>query len=224
MAFLLLILTILILVVLELVKSTRRKAVQSVQPTPVAYSSQKTAERYYHPGHSWVVVGSHNEATIGVDDFAQRVIGRLSGIQLPHLWQHVQQGEVYATLRHGDKSLPQVTPLSGVITGVNRELEQNPDLVNESPFDRGWIVRMEPANLGLELRNLLKGIVAERWEEAVRNQLVAWFSHPAQPVLQDGGRIVDGVSDLLSADGWQRFTEEFFPIAMTNRNNNLIKN
>ena len=224
MSFILLILTILIFVVLELVKSTRKKAVQRTQPTPVVHASQQTAERYYHPGHSWVVLRSPSEATVGADDFAQRVIGRLSDIQLPQLWQHVQQGEVYATLRHGDKSLHQVAPLSGVVIGVNRELEQNPDLVNASPFDQGWIVKVAPANLGLELRNLLKGIVAERWEEAVRNQLVAWFSHPGHPVLQDGGLVVEGVSDLLSDEGWRRFTEEFFPIVMTTRNNNQIKN
>jgi glycine cleavage system H lipoate-binding protein len=224
MSFILLILTVLIFVILGLVKTDRRKAVQRTQPASVEHASQKTGERYYHPGHAWVVLASASEATVGADDFAQRVIGKLSGIQLPQLWQHVQQGEVYATLRHGDKLLPQVAPLSGVVIGINRELEQTPDLVNQSPFDQGWIVKMAPANLAMELRNLLKGIVAERWEEVVRDQLVAWFSHPTQPVLQDGGLIVEGVSDLLSDEGWQLFTEEFFPIATTTRNNNQIKN
>ncbi len=213
MSIILLILAILMFVVLELVKTARKKSLQLQQPRAATPGIQKTAERYYHPGHSWVVLGSSGEATIGADDFAQRVIGRLSDIRLPQLWQRVQQGEVYATLRHGNKSLPQVAPLSGVITGINRGLEQNPDLVNQSPFAQGWIARVAPANLGPELRNLLKGIVAERWEEAVRNQLVRWFSHPVQPVLQDGGMIVEGVSDFLSDEGWQRFTEEFFSVS-----------
>ena len=224
MSFILLILTILIFVALEILRSTRKKSVRHSQLAAGALTSQTAEGRYFHPGHSWVVLSSTSEATVGADDFAQRVIGKLSGIQLPQLWQNVQQGEIYATLQRGDRSLPQVAPLSGKVIGINRKLEQNPDLVNESPFDQGWIVRMAPANLGLELRNLLKGIVAECWEEAVRNQLVAWFSHPAEPVLQDGGMIVQGVSDMLSDEGWRRFTEEFFPIAMTSRNNNQIKN
>jgi glycine cleavage system H lipoate-binding protein len=224
MSFILLLLSIMVFVILELVKRSGKKSTMREKSIPDVQTSLKIVDRYYHPGHSWVVLGSSDEVTIGVDDFAQRVIGHVSEIQLPELRASVRQGQVYTTLRHGSKSLPQVAPLSGVIVGINRKLEQNPDLVNASPFDQGWIVKVAPANLSLELRNLLKGVVAERWEEAVRNQLVSWFSHPAQPVLQDGGRIVDGVSDLLSDEGWQRFTEEFFPIVMTNRNNNQIKN
>ena len=224
MSFILLLLSLVVFVILELVKRSGKKSTMREKSIPDVHTSLKIVERYYHPGHSWVVLGSPDEVTIGVDDFAQRVIGHVSGIQLPELWANVQQGQVYTTLEHGGKSLPQVAPVSGVVVGINRNLEQNPDLVNVSPFDQGWIIKVAPANLSLELRNLLKGVVAERWEEAVRNQLVSWFSHPAQPVLQDGGRIVDGVSDLLSDEGWQRFTEEFFPIVMTNRNNNQIKN
>ena len=224
MSFILLLLSLMVFVILELVKRSGKKSTMREKSIPDVQTSLKIVERYYHPGHSWVVLGSPDEVTIGVDDFAQRVIGHVSDIQLPELWANVQQGQVYTTLKHGGKSLPQVAPVSGVIVGINRKLEQNPDLVNASPFDQGWIVKVAPANLSLELRNLLKGVVAERWEEAVRNQLVSWFSHPTQPVLQDGGRIVDGVSDLLSDEGWQRFTEEFFPIVMTNRNNNQIKN
>jgi glycine cleavage system H protein len=224
MSFILLLLSLVVFVILALVRSSGKKSKMREKSIPDVRTSLKIVERYYHPGHSWVVLGPHDEVTFGVDDFAQRVIGHVSDIQLPELLAKVQQGQVYTTLKHGGKALPQVAPVSGVIVGINRKLEQNPDLVNASPFDQGWIVKVAPANLSLELRNLLKGTVAERWEEAVRNQLVGWFSHPAHPVLQDGGRIVDGVSDLLSDDGWRRFTEEFFPMATTNRNNNQIKN
>jgi hypothetical protein len=85
-------------------------------------------------------------------------------------------------------------------------------------------VKIAPLKLSLELHNLLKGLVAERWEEAVRNNLVHWFSTPTQPVMQDGGRVVEGVSDLLTHDEWLRFTNEFFSVGNINRNNNLSKN
>jgi glycine cleavage system H lipoate-binding protein len=154
---------------------------------------------------------SHNELSV-------------AGIQLPQLWTRVEQGQVYATLIRGDKSLPQAAPVSGMIVGINRKLEEAPELVNASPLNEGWIVKIAPMKLSLEVRNLLRGMVAERWEEAVRNLLVQWFSSTAPPAMQDGGKIVEGVSDLLTNDEWQRFTEEFFSAGNISRSNNLSKN
>lgn len=224
MSLVLALLTLGVFILLELVKRSRKKSSVSVEAGIVQPSSPKYIERFYHPGHSWAVVQSDDEVTVGADDFAQRALGRLSGIQLPQLWTKVRQGQVYATLVHGEKSLPQASPISGMIVGINRKLEETPELVNASPLDQGWIVKIAPAKLSLELHNLLRGLVAERWEEAVRNHLVHWFSAPAQPALQDGGKIVEGVSDLLTIDEWRHFTEEFFSAGVSNRNNNLSKN
>jgi glycine cleavage system H protein len=224
MSLVLALLTLGVFILLELVKRSRKKSAVSENSTAAQLSIPKPIERFYHPGHSWALVESDDEVIVGADDFAQRALGRLSGIQLPQLWTRVQQGEVYATLVRGEKSLPQAAPVSGMVVGVNRKLEETPDLINASPFDQGWIAKIAPMKLSLEVRNLLKGLVAERWEEAVRSHLVQWFSSPAQPLLQDGGKVVAGVSDLLTDDEWQRFTEEFFSIGKTNRNNNLSKN
>ncbi|MCX6142539.1 MAG: hypothetical protein NTZ35_04895 [Ignavibacteriales bacterium] len=121
----------------------------------------------------------------------------------------------------GGKALPQIAPLSGTIVGVNNKLASSPGVVNSSPLEKGWIVRLAPAQLTVELRNLLKGAIADRWQEAVINQLVRWFTSPLHPVLQDGGQIIDNVSDLMDDADWQRFVQEFFSIEATYRNNNL---
>jgi glycine cleavage system H lipoate-binding protein len=220
MTFILVLLTALIFVVFELVRGSRKPVAPQETSIPEPSLVRSSIERYYHPGHSWVVLRRNEEATVGVDDFAQRAIGTLSGINLPHPGGSVRQGQVYATLFRGNKVLPQVSPLSGVILSVNRKLEINPELLNASPFDRGWIMRIAPSNFSLEVCNLLKGLVAERWEEAVRNQLIRWFALPLSPVLQDGGVIVENVSDLVTEREWQRFVEEFFPTKMATRNNN----
>lgn len=91
-------------------------------------------------------------------------------------------------------------------------------MVNSSPLERGWIVRIAPTQLAIDLRNLLKGAVADRWQEAVSSQVVRWFSSSLHPVLQDGGQMVDNVSDLMNDEEWQRFVQEFFSIEATYRN------
>ena len=72
--------------------------------------------RYFHRGHSWVLVQSSKEIIAGVDGFSQHFIGKLGGIDLPEAGSVVQQGEIIATMKHGGKVLPAVAPVSGIYT------------------------------------------------------------------------------------------------------------
>jgi glycine cleavage system H lipoate-binding protein len=219
MTIILVLLTLLVFIVLGLVKSSARKAETAKVTTSEVHPNPIVFERYYHPGHSWALVSSTGDVTVGVDDFTQKVVGGLSKIQLPTLGSNVKQGEVYATLERGGKALPQIAPLSGTIVDVNNKLASSPGVVNSSQLEKGWIVRIAPAQLRLELRNLLRGDIADRWQEAVSSQVIRWFSSSLHPVLQDGGQMVDNVSDMMNDEEWQRFVQEFFSIEATYRNN-----
>ncbi len=176
--------------------------------TPVA---TEVIERHFHPGHSWVLVQSPVEVTAGIDDFSQRFIGRLGKIELPRPGSMIRQGEVMATMVHGDKHLPAIAPLSGIVLEVNPRLKTAPAMINDSPLEKGWLVKLAPANLPAELRNLLKGVTADRWQEAVRAHLIQWFSPRLGMVMQDGGEIVENVSDLTTGEEWKVLVDEFFP-------------
>jgi glycine cleavage system H protein len=219
MTIILVLATLAVFIILGFLKSSSRKTeIAEVKPS-VANLSPTTFDRYYHPSHSWALVSSAGDVTVGVDDFTQKAIGGISKIELPVLGAQVKQGEVYATLERGNKVLQQVSPLSGTIVGLNSKLASSPGIVNSSPLEKGWIVRIAPTQLSLELRNLLKGVIADRWQEAVNSQVIRWFSSSLHPVLQDGGHIVDNVSDLMNDEEWQRFVQEFFSIEATYRNN-----
>ena len=64
--------------------------------------STQIIERYFHRGHSWVLVQSTKEVLAGIDDFSQRFIGKLGNIDLPQTGSVVRQGEIMATMKHGD--------------------------------------------------------------------------------------------------------------------------
>ena len=226
MVLLLTIATISILILVDWIRVSRKRnlarnqAIREFRRT----SLWASAEMYFHPGHCWVTVGEGNAATVGIDDFAQRLIGEVKTVDLPLEGLFVRQGEPLVTFHRGRKSLTQVSPLTGTVVRVNEKLASSPHLVNSSPYENGWIVTIKPVHLQIEVPNLLKGIVAERWQEAVRNQLLQWFMPPMGPVLQDGGRFVDNVSDLLSDDGWAKLLHEFFPnISQKTDYNNLDK-
>jgi glycine cleavage system H protein len=164
-------------------------------------------------------VGKSDVVTIGVDDLTQRCIGRIDAIDLPLVGRPVSQGQVLATLRRGSRWLASVAPITGVVVEINEKVVNRPSLINESPYDRGWVVKISPTSLRVELRNLLRGMVAERWMEAVRAELVQWFSPRMGTVLQDGGGMIDNISDLVSDREWEQLVNEFFPLVMSSRIN-----
>jgi glycine cleavage system H protein len=181
--------------------------------------STEKIERYFHRGHSWVLVQSSKEVVAGVDDFSQRFIGKLGDIDLPQAGSVIRQGEIMVTMKHGDKSLPTVAPVSGTILEVNTRLKETPSIINNSPFEKGWIVKIAPKDLTIELRSLFKGITADRWQEAVRAHLLHWFSPRLGTVMQDGGEIVDNVSDLTNSEEWRILVDEFFTNSSSNKHN-----
>lgn len=182
--------------------------------------STQIIERYFHRGHSWALVEHSNTVTAGVDDFAQRFIGKVDTIELPQIGSKLRKGERMVTMKHGEKSLSPVSPISGTVVAVNSKLTTSPSTINDSPFEKGWIVKLTPIDLTTELRTLLKGIVAERWQEAVRAHMIHWFSPRFGTVMQDGGELVDNVSDVVTKDEWRMLVDEFFPKNYNDPNNN----
>ena len=189
-----------------------------VSPASQRLISTESIERYFHRGHSWALVQPSRDVIVGVDEFTQRFIGKIDSVELPQVGSFVRQGDKMVTMIHGSKALSPVAPLTGTIVEVNPRLKTNPSSINDSPMEKGWIVRISPADLAMELRVLLKGIVADRWQEAVRAHLLHWFAPRVGPVMQDGGSLVDNISDVVSADEWRLLVDEFFTEYNTDTN------
>jgi glycine cleavage system H protein len=216
MVILLVLLTLALILTAEWIGGRRRGgAPEPARPRrreAALYGGLVVEGRYVHPGHTWARVDGPRSAVVGADDFARRLLGRADEIELPEPGRRVAQGDPLFVLRRGTRQLVQCAPISGVVTSVNRGLQAAPELWNDSPGERGWIATLAPANLAVELRNLLHGRLAERWDEAARAQLVEWFSpRMGTALLQDGGELVDGVGDLLSDGDWELVVKDFFP-------------
>ena len=188
-------------------KIERGVLVNSVSPKPI---STETIERYFHRGHSWALVQPSKEVVVGVDDFTQRFIGKVDSIELPQVGSYVRQGDRMITMKHGTKALSPVAPLTGTVVEINPRLKTDPASINDSPLEKGWIAKISPADLTMELRALLKGVVADHWQEAVRAHLLHWFAPRVGPVMQDGGSLVESISDIVNADEWRLLVDEFF--------------
>lgn len=111
---------------------------------------------YYDQEHCWCRVEG-NVVVTGTTDFAQKMAGEIVYVQLPLIGKSVTQGKPCAALESGKWVGRIYAVMSGNVVEVNEELEDNPELINEGPYEQGWIFKVKPNDLEGELKNLMHG-------------------------------------------------------------------
>jgi len=111
---------------------------------------------YYHKEHYWAKVEG-NTVIMGTSDFAQKLAGQIVYVELPSVGRVVEQGKPCGSMESGKWVGRIYAPVSGKVETCNQELEDTPELINESPYEKGWICKINPSNLQAELQNLIKG-------------------------------------------------------------------
>lgn len=109
---------------------------------------------YYDKQHGWARVEG-NVVVQGMTDFGQRIAQEIIFVETPRVGREVQQGQTLMSLESGKWVGRVPAMVSGKIIEVNEELEWEPNLINESPFDKGWLVKIEMSNPA-ELENLMR--------------------------------------------------------------------
>ena len=107
----------------------------------------------YTKDHEWIKLDG-NIATVGITDFAQSELGDIVFIEVETISEDLKKNEVFGTVEAVKTVSDLFIPMSGKVLEFNSALEDNPELVNESPYDDGWIIKMEISNLD-EISNLL---------------------------------------------------------------------
>jgi len=168
------------------------------------------------PGHSWMELEPAGQVRVGVDRLPLVLLGQLDEIDAAPAGTELRHGDRLALLRQGDKAIEVKSPVDGRVSAVNTDL--TPERLAARPFGSGWIVRMEPRELGAALRRLH---VADEARTFLRNELgnlrdflaglsLAGHGSVAMATLPDGGLPVEGLARRLSAEEWQELTERFF--------------
>jgi glycine cleavage system H protein len=114
---------------------------------------------YYSEDHEWVKV-EEGVATIGITDFAQHSMGEIVYVELPMEEDELDAGDVFGVLESVKAASDSFTPVSGEVVEVNEALEDEPELINESPYD-AWILKIMMSNES-ELNDLMS---PEEYEE-----------------------------------------------------------
>ena len=112
-------------------------------------------ELYYHKEHCWAKVEG-DVVVIGVTDFTQKLAGTIKRVATLEEDDEVGQDKPFGTINSGKWTGKLYSPVSGEVTEVNEDLEDEPKLCNEAPYGDGWIVKISPSNLDADLKNLMK--------------------------------------------------------------------
>lgn len=117
----------------------------------------------HEASHTWAKVEPDNKVRIGIDDFAQKQAGELLFIRLFPVGKEVQQGKRFGTLETAKWVGPLISPVSGKIAAVNQEVLAKPTLVNEDPYEKGWMLLITPTDVDGDFSRLVKGDQAIEW-------------------------------------------------------------
>jgi len=176
----------------------------------VAESFETIKGIFAHPTHTWAEVVQPNLVNVGMDKFTPSVFGSIQEIELPKQGDKIYQGNKAWKIKRGERELVQVSPVSGTIMEVNEKFIENPKLLNQENPEGTWILKIAPMHLGREVRNLFTGEMLGRWNQAVKEQLVAVLVPTSYPVLQEGGEIKPDLGDELTSPQWEKVARDFF--------------
>lgn len=102
-------------------------------------------ELRYTKEHEWVKIEG-NIATVGITDFAQHELGDIVFVELPEVGDTVALEGAFGSVESVKTVSELYAPVSGTIVAVNDELSDSPELVNESPYESAWMIKVELSN------------------------------------------------------------------------------
>ncbi|MFG6116982.1 glycine cleavage system H protein [Thalassobacillus cyri] len=116
----------------------------------------------YSEEHEWVKTEGE-KVRIGITDFAQSELGDIVFVELPEVGDELEADEPFGSVESVKTVSELYAPVSGKVVEVNEELEDSPEFVNESPYEKAWMVIVEPSDKS-EMDELM---TAEQYEEMI---------------------------------------------------------
>jgi glycine cleavage system H protein len=119
----------------------------------------------YTKDHEWLRVNG-SEAAVGITDFAQNALGDVVYVELPKVGDSFEQGDPFGSVESVKSVSELFIPVSGEITAINEKLLDQPELVNSSPYQDGWMIKLKIKDAG-EVDSLLSAL---EYEDFIKSQ------------------------------------------------------
>lgn len=100
----------------------------------------------YASSHEWARALEDGVVEVGISDFAQEALGDVVYVELPEIGQEVSAGEECCAVESVKAASDIYAPVSGQVVAINEDLDGEPELLNESPFEGGWMFRIQASD------------------------------------------------------------------------------
>ena len=192
----------------------RKREVMYVSPAVASDSGrvvQFPEDIYYHNGHAWMKLEEGNKIRIGLDDFTQQVMGNIDEIEIPPPGDELNQGKVAWKIRHGERTLRQLAPLGGKVLEINGKLKKDPTLANRSPYEEGWILKIQSKALNKEMLELMDSFQFKTHFDQSKAKLMSSFNDQTLGLAYgDGEEVIKGVANKLDDKMWKMLVTQLF--------------
>jgi glycine cleavage system H protein len=160
-----------------------------------------------HPGHAWARAGADGLVTVGIDDFASKLVDP-ERVVLPSKGDHVLAGQAAFAIGDWVTTVPMLAPVAGEVVEVNTAAGATPGALHD-PYGAGWLFKVKVSE-PLERARLMVGDAARAFLERSAEALALRLDPALGHVLQDGGTPVHGIARALAGDGWGTMARHYF--------------
>jgi glycine cleavage system H protein len=122
---------------------------------------------YYTKEFEWFKIEGE-KVRVGITDYAQKQLREIVYAELPSPGSEIKQNEPYGTVESVKAVSDLVAPITGTIEEVNTEVQSKPELLNEDPYIKGWLLIIKPSNLQQELTNTMDFNKAVEWHKTLK--------------------------------------------------------
>lgn len=172
---------------------------------------------FFSKNHTWMQLEKSGNAKVGLDDLLMHITGEVNVSSLKQPGEKVRPGDIIAQIEQNGKQLNISSPISGEVQSVNTTINENPSIMNEDPYGKGWILKIKPEQWIAETNACL---VAEDAEEWLKNELTRFKDfvassmgklspEPSMTILQDGGELSDNPLSGMPNEVWRDFQTKF---------------
>ena len=172
---------------------------------------------FFNKDHTWAHLDKAGIAKEGMDDFLLHLIGNVTVKRMKKPGELILKGDFLAVVEHEGISLKILSPISGEIVDNNQNLIENPGLLNEDPYQKGWMYKIKPSRWIAETNSFYLAEEAttwsateiERFKDFLATSVERYTEDPSHLVLQDGGELIDHPLSELPTEVWQDFEHRF---------------
>lgn len=122
---------------------------------------------FYTKDHEWAQTGSNDVVTVGLSDHAQEALGEIVYAELPQIGRKLKPHETFGVVESIKAVSDCYSPIMGEVVEVNSRLADEPSLINKSPYDEGWLIRVKLTDKG-SLKDLMDSKAYTQYVETLK--------------------------------------------------------